>query len=180
MLSSSDKEQLTRVGPGTPMGSMMREYWMPALVSSELPEPDCDPVRALLLGERFISFRDSSGSVGMLSAGCPHRGASLAAGPHSARHMKPWWASGAPARPPGPSSFRVERRGRRPRAKWWPWRVRNVPGLNAVHRAEDFGKPSSRREWMLMPLAPPSTETGYQWHRRLSARPQRRSPPTRR
>jgi hypothetical protein len=67
MLSLSDNEQLTRVGPGTPMGSMMREYWMPALVSSELPAPDCDPVRVLLLGERFIAFRDSSGSVGMLS-----------------------------------------------------------------------------------------------------------------
>jgi phthalate 4,5-dioxygenase len=77
MLSLSDNEQLTKVGPGTPMGSMMREYWMPALVSSELPAPDCDPVRVLLLGERFIAFRDSSGSVGMLSAQCPHRGASL-------------------------------------------------------------------------------------------------------
>src|SRR5690242_4554367 len=80
MLSLSDNEQLTRVGPGTPMGSMMCEYWMPALVSSELPVPDCDPVRVLLLGDRFISFRDSSGSGGMLSARCPHRGASLAAG----------------------------------------------------------------------------------------------------
>ena len=95
MLSLSDNEQLTRVGPGTPMGSMMRENWMPALVSSELPAPDCDPVRVLLLGERFIAFRDSSGSVGMLSAQCPHRGASLAAGPHSDRHMNPWRASAA-------------------------------------------------------------------------------------
>ncbi|WIX75683.1 Rieske 2Fe-2S domain-containing protein [Amycolatopsis carbonis] len=77
MLSSSDNELLTKVGPGTPMGSMMREYWMPALVSTELPAPDCDPVRVLLLGERFIAFRDSSGSVGMLAAQCPHRGASL-------------------------------------------------------------------------------------------------------
>jgi phenylpropionate dioxygenase-like ring-hydroxylating dioxygenase large terminal subunit len=77
MLNPSDNEMLTRVGPGTPMGAMMREYWVPALLSSELPEPDCDPVRVLLMGERFIAFRDSSGAVGLLPAQCPHRGASL-------------------------------------------------------------------------------------------------------
>src|SRR5689334_15969586 len=73
--------------------------------------------------------------------------------------MRPWQASGAPARPPGPSSFRVERRGRRPRAKWWTWGVRNVPGLTSVHLAEDFGKLSTHSERMLMPLTPPSIET---------------------
>ena len=61
MLSPSDNEVVTKVGPGTPLGSMMREYWVPALLSNELPGPDSDPVRVLLLGERFIAFRDSAG-----------------------------------------------------------------------------------------------------------------------
>jgi phthalate 4,5-dioxygenase len=55
----------------------MREYWIPGMLSGELPGPDCDPVRIRLLGENLIAFRDSSGRVGMLGAQCPHRGASL-------------------------------------------------------------------------------------------------------
>jgi phenylpropionate dioxygenase-like ring-hydroxylating dioxygenase large terminal subunit len=77
MLSKEDNELLTRVGPGTPMGQLMRQYWIPALQSSELPAPDCDPVRVRLLGENLIAFRDSAGRVGMLANHCPHRGASL-------------------------------------------------------------------------------------------------------
>jgi phthalate 4,5-dioxygenase oxygenase subunit len=59
------------------MGNLMREYWLPAMLSSELPSPDSDPVRVLLLGERLIAFRDSTGNVGLLANNCPHRGASL-------------------------------------------------------------------------------------------------------
>src|SRR5579859_428927 len=59
------------------MGNFMREYWVPALLSSELPTPDSDPVRVLLLGEKLIAFRDSSGQVGLIANNCPHRGASL-------------------------------------------------------------------------------------------------------
>src|SRR5579864_1513366 len=59
------------------MGKLMREYWIPALLSSELPTPDCDPVRVLLLGERLLAFSDSTGRVGLLAHNCPHRGASL-------------------------------------------------------------------------------------------------------
>src|SRR5919205_829259 len=77
MLKQEDNELITRVGPGTPMGNFMREYWMPALLSSELPAPDSDPVRVLLLGEDLIAFRDTSGAVGLLAHNCPHRGASL-------------------------------------------------------------------------------------------------------
>jgi phenylpropionate dioxygenase-like ring-hydroxylating dioxygenase large terminal subunit len=77
MLSSSDNELVTRVGPGTLMGTLMRQYWLPAMLSSELPRPDGDPVRVLLLGEQLIGFRDSSGRVGLVSHSCPHRGASL-------------------------------------------------------------------------------------------------------
>lgn len=77
MLTREDNELLTRVGPGTPMGALMREYWVPALLSSELPDRDSEPVRILLLGERLIAFRDSSGEVGLVQHACPHRGASL-------------------------------------------------------------------------------------------------------
>src|SRR5437667_358265 len=77
MLAAEENELLTRVGPGTPMGSVMRQYWLPALLSEELPEPDCTPVRTMLLGEQLIAFRDSNGEVGLLGNHCPHRGASL-------------------------------------------------------------------------------------------------------
>ena len=77
MLSKADNELITRVGPGTLMGDTMRQYWLPALLSSELPEVDGPPLRVKLLGEDLISFRDSSGSVGLVASNCPHRGASL-------------------------------------------------------------------------------------------------------
>ena len=77
MLRAEENEYVTRVGPGTPMGNLMRQYWLPAMLSSELPKPDCPPVRVLLLGEKLIAFRDSDGRVGLLDNFCPHRGASL-------------------------------------------------------------------------------------------------------
>lgn len=77
MLSPEDNELLAHVGPGTPMGNLFREYWLPAMLSSELPTPDSDPVRVLLLGEKLVGFRDSNGAVGLMDQHCPHRGASL-------------------------------------------------------------------------------------------------------
>src|SRR4051794_3545449 len=77
MLSTGDNGPVTRVGPGTPMGKLMRGYWVPAGLSSELPHPDCDPLRVLLLGEKLIAFRDTNGQVGLIQNHCPHRGASL-------------------------------------------------------------------------------------------------------
>ena len=56
MLKQEENELITRVGPGTPMGNLMREYWVPAMLSSELPAPDSRPVRVLLLGEQLIAF----------------------------------------------------------------------------------------------------------------------------
>ena len=77
MLSYADNETLTRTGPGTPMGDLMRRYWLPALLSWELPEPDCPPVRVKLMGEDLIAFRATDGRVGLLDEFCPHRRASL-------------------------------------------------------------------------------------------------------
>ena len=60
MLSQADNDLLCRVGPGTLMGNLFREYWLPALQSGELPDPDCPPVRIKLLGEELIAFRDTT------------------------------------------------------------------------------------------------------------------------
>ncbi len=76
MVTSEEDEKLTRVGPGTPMGELMRRYWIPAAMSSEI-EADGAPLRLMLLGEQLVAFRDSQGRVGILDHACPHRCASL-------------------------------------------------------------------------------------------------------
>ncbi len=76
MTTASDGVELTRVGPGTVMGQLMREYWIPALLSSEL-ERGGAPLRLMLLGEKLIAFRDSAGRAGVMDHRCPHRSASL-------------------------------------------------------------------------------------------------------
>lgn len=80
MLSKEDNELMCRVGPEAPMGKAIRHFWVPALLSAELPGPDCDPVHVELLGENFVAFRDSNGNVGLLDEFCCHRGASLTVG----------------------------------------------------------------------------------------------------
>jgi phthalate 4,5-dioxygenase oxygenase subunit len=77
VLTPEENRRLTEVGPQTPMGAVFRRYWLPALLSSELPEADGPPVRVRLLGEELVGFRDTTGSVGLLSAYCPHRRAPL-------------------------------------------------------------------------------------------------------
>jgi phthalate 4,5-dioxygenase len=77
MLTAEDNRTLTLTGPGTPMGDVMRCYWLPALLSRELPEPDCPPVRLRLLGEEYVAFRDTEGRVGIVEPRCSHRGANL-------------------------------------------------------------------------------------------------------
>jgi nitrite reductase/ring-hydroxylating ferredoxin subunit len=77
MTTAAENEILTRVGPGTPMGNLFRRYWIPAVLSEEIPEPDCPPVRTKLLCEDLIAFRDSNGRPGLLAEKCSHRRASL-------------------------------------------------------------------------------------------------------
>ena len=77
MLTVAETEYLCRVGPGTPMGNLMRRYWHPILLSKELPEADGAPLRARLLGEDLVAYRDTNGDVGILDNYCPHRRASL-------------------------------------------------------------------------------------------------------
>ncbi len=76
MLTEQENAELTQTGPGTPMGNVFRSYWQPAALSREL-EPDGAPLRIRLLGEDFVAFRDSSGTVGVVEPQCSHRGANL-------------------------------------------------------------------------------------------------------
>jgi len=77
MLSPEENDLLTRVGPGTPMGNLLRSFWMPFALAAEVPSPDSDPLRVRLLDEDLVAFRDSNGTVGLIQNNCPHRGASL-------------------------------------------------------------------------------------------------------
>jgi len=73
---TQDNRDLALIGPGTPMGNLMRCYWLPAMMSNEL-KPGGDPVRLMLLGEELVAFRSPSGDVGVMDHRCPHRNASL-------------------------------------------------------------------------------------------------------
>ena len=77
MLSKEDNELLTRTNAGTPAGDLMRRYWIPALLSEEIPAPDCPPARVKLLGEELVAFRDTQGRIGLIGEHCAHRGTSL-------------------------------------------------------------------------------------------------------
>lgn len=80
MLTPEENEALCRVGPDTPMGKLLRRYWVPAFQLGDLPEPDCAPIKVTILGEDFVAFRDTEGKIGFLDELCPHRGASLVLG----------------------------------------------------------------------------------------------------
>lgn len=76
MLSREDNERLVRVGPGTPMGALMRLHWIPFLRGSDV-QADGQPHRVRLLGEDLVAFRDTGGRVGLVSHACPHRAAPM-------------------------------------------------------------------------------------------------------
>ncbi|MBX6319343.1 Rieske 2Fe-2S domain-containing protein [Pigmentiphaga sp.] len=77
MLKKEQNDLLTQTGPGTPLGELFRRYWLPVLLSRELPEPGCPPVRVKLLSERLLAIRDEEGNVGLIDEFCAHRGVSL-------------------------------------------------------------------------------------------------------
>jgi 5,5'-dehydrodivanillate O-demethylase len=76
-MTPEENERLTRVGPGTPCGEMLRRYWWPVWFSEEVQDK---PVPVRLLGEDLVLFRGATGKVGLLDRRCPHRGASLELG----------------------------------------------------------------------------------------------------
>jgi 5,5'-dehydrodivanillate O-demethylase len=76
MLTKEENEFITRVGPGTPCGELLRRYWLPVAYVQELT--DEEPTRIVrILGEVLVLFKDKSGNVGLLADHCSHRGASL-------------------------------------------------------------------------------------------------------
>lgn len=78
-MKREENEFLTRIGPGTPAGDLLRRYWQPVAAVAELPEDK--PIKAIkILGEDLVVYRDKSGRYGMVAEHCPHRGASLAVG----------------------------------------------------------------------------------------------------
>jgi phenylpropionate dioxygenase-like ring-hydroxylating dioxygenase large terminal subunit len=77
MLNREHNAFVTRTGPGTPMGELLRRYWIPALLAAELPENECPPVRIKLLSERLLAWRDTQGRYALTDEFCAHRGVSL-------------------------------------------------------------------------------------------------------
>lgn len=78
MLTAQQNERLTRVGPDTPCGNLMRRYWHPIAASSQLKHPGTRPIR--ILGENLVLYRDNSGKLGLLEPHCAHRKAGLVYG----------------------------------------------------------------------------------------------------
>jgi phenylpropionate dioxygenase-like ring-hydroxylating dioxygenase large terminal subunit len=79
MMSREENNLLTRTGPGTPCGELLRRYWQPVALSEEL-KPDGAPLAVTLMGEELVVFRDENGAIGVLDAHCCHRGADLSYG----------------------------------------------------------------------------------------------------
>lgn len=77
MLTSEENRLLTESSPDTPMGGLLRQFWLPVLLEDELPEPGGAPKRVTVLGEPLLVFRDASGRLGLVDRRCPHRGADL-------------------------------------------------------------------------------------------------------
>jgi phthalate 4,5-dioxygenase oxygenase subunit len=78
MLTAAQNELLTQVGAGKPMQALLKRYWQPALLSADVAEAGCDPIRFSFAGEPYVAFRDESGRVGVFEEACCHRGSSLA------------------------------------------------------------------------------------------------------
>ncbi|MEA2639261.1 MAG: phthalate 4,5-dioxygenase, partial [Chloroflexota bacterium] len=77
VLTKEENDRLCRVEGDAPMGQLVRRFWMPFLLSEDLPRPNCPPVRVRLLGEDLVAFRDTEGRIGLVDKFCAHRCADL-------------------------------------------------------------------------------------------------------
>ena len=77
MLSAEDNKLLTESGPGTPMGELLRRFWLPVLLSEELPEPTARRRRSPSWARSCWPSATRAGAVGVIDQHCPHRGANL-------------------------------------------------------------------------------------------------------
>jgi hypothetical protein len=125
MMSREQNEQLSRIGPGTLMGKLLRRYWEPFLLAEEIPEPDCPPVRVKLIGENLVAFRDSKGRIGLVDEFCAHRGA------HDERSL--------------PNSSRQQRRVEHAE----PHRTGHVDGRSSVFLYGRAGRPGAAEIWRI-------------------------------
>jgi phthalate 4,5-dioxygenase oxygenase subunit len=85
-MKSEQNDLITRIGPGTACGAVMRQYWQPVALADEF-NPALDPrmaerpVKAVrILGQDLVLFKDARGQWGLLDRDCPHRGADLSFG----------------------------------------------------------------------------------------------------
>lgn len=79
MLTKEENVLLTRTGPGTPAGDLLRRYWQPVALSEELPK-GAPPLAVRVMGEDLVLFRDEQGQLGLLDRRCSHRGTNLSFG----------------------------------------------------------------------------------------------------
>lgn len=154
MLSPEDNETLVRVGPGTPMGGLMRLYWMPFLPVADLPAGGM-PQRVRLLGEDLIAFRDSEGRLGLVDHACPHRGAPLVFGRNEdcgLRCVYHGWKFGTDGHvqdlPAEPAESRLKDKVR---LKAYACRERNGIAWAYMGPRQDDPPPLPEMEWNLVP-----------------------------
>jgi phthalate 4,5-dioxygenase len=155
MLSREENELLCRVGPGTPMGNLIRRYWFPAMVSSDLPEPGGPPKALRLLGEDLVIFREDNGRIGLLDARCPHRGARLTLARNEGCGLRciyhGWMMNADGAVVDTPAEPEISRFGRNVRTT--AYRVCDVGGLIWVYLGPSADcPPFPEFEWTGLPL----------------------------
>lgn len=89
-MKREEQELIARTGPETPMGALLRRYWMPAVLSREL-EAGGAPVRVRLLAEDLVAFRTPEGEIGLFAENCAHRGASLSFAKNEPGGLRCWY-----------------------------------------------------------------------------------------
>ena len=77
MLTREDNELLTNVEKGSPTGEVFRRFWIPAVMSEELPGPDCETVEITLPEDHEVLSQEGDGKVGLIDKYCPHRGSPM-------------------------------------------------------------------------------------------------------
>ena len=80
MITPEENDLLCRVEGNAPMGQLMRRQWIAICLIDEVSGPDGTPIKARILGEDLVVFRDTKGRVGVMDEYCPHRRASLVYG----------------------------------------------------------------------------------------------------
>ena len=89
-MSPDESQHLSQTGPGTAMGDLLRRFWVPALLSSELVAGGA-PVRVRLFSENLVAFRNAEGGVGLFGENCAHRGASMYYGQNGKGGLRCWY-----------------------------------------------------------------------------------------